>query len=106
MDFDGSYEYSGVRAVTFGESRANAETTLKILENPVRHQLRLTIQNDKRQSMNYQLVNSQGNAIRQGQWEVNKGRNTYRIATQDLESGAYFLKVQGKNEVMTSKLIK
>ena len=106
VDFDGSFEYSGIRTASFENTSENGKISIKVLTNPVRNYLRLNIQNPMSQRIPYQLINIQGHVFRKGEWFLGKGNHNVQIAMVDVEQGTYFLEMQGENQVITKKIIK
>lgn len=83
VDFDGSFEYSGINTVNFGEN------TLAVFPNPASDQIQFT--DDYRGA--YEVYNSLGNVVLTGYM-------TSVIAIDELKAGIYFIRLDQRENLI------
>jgi hypothetical protein len=104
VDFDGSYEYSDVKALTLStEGQQDEEVELKLNPNPVSDQLTLEV-NGKEDAGRYQLQirYSSGRLVHRG---VLTGSQA-RVTVSDWQPGAYVLILKGNGQTHQKRFIK
>jgi hypothetical protein len=104
VDFDGSYEYSDIKAVTISaEGQQNREVELKLYPNPVSNQLTLEV-SGKKEAGRYQLQirNSSGRLVHRGMLTGSQAR----VAVSDWQPGAYVLMLKGNGRTYQKRFIK
>jgi len=100
------YEYYGA-SVEETEEKTTSPLSFKLLQNPVRNNhISVQLQNWKDENINLSLYNLLGQRIKI--FHLNKlpsGENKIRLQIQELQSGIYFLKLEGQATSQSAKLI-
>jgi hypothetical protein len=104
VDFDGSYEYSDIKAVTISaEGQQDKEVQLQLYPNPVSNQLTLKV-NGKKEAGRYQLQirNSSGRLVHRRQLTSSQAQ----VTVSDWQPGAYVLMLKGNGQTYQKRFIK
>ena len=101
IDQDGKFNYSEV--ITF--SRKN-EYKLLVYPNPVKDELRLTINTGDRKQLSLQIFDEGGKQVYQQKLTGNGGNNNYGISVAQWAKGTYYLNVITEDGVETSRFVK
>ncbi len=104
VDFDGSYEYSSIKAVTFSEGTASKD--IQILQNPVNQQLSVRFKSNHEQQYRLALIDATGQTVKTGEWQVTSGVHTQTADLSGLPAGVYCLILRGDQTQRVRKLIK
>ena len=96
VDLDGSYTYSDVRTITL----ESASSDLAVYPNPSTGQV--TIQHALTGSVHGVIYNASGRAVRE--FELSSRKSDLNL--QDLESGIYYMIIQGDRELKALKWVK
>jgi hypothetical protein len=104
VDFDGSYEYSDVKAVTISaEGQQDKGVQLQLYPNPVSNQLTLEV-TGKKEAGRYQLRirHSSGRLVHRRQLTGSQAQ----VAVSDWQPGAYVLMLKGNGQTYQKRFIK
>ncbi|MEM0992715.1 MAG: T9SS type A sorting domain-containing protein [Bacteroidota bacterium] len=104
IDFDGSYEYSGIQA-----AHLKSETAIQIGEafpNPIYERLSLPVWVEHQQAAILILFDANGKTLHTIQQNLEDGAQNISIDWEFLPSGIYFLKVQIGAESTYQRLVK
>jgi hypothetical protein len=104
VDFDGSYEYSDVKALTTNDERG-AEITMA--PNPVQDNLSVAI-GSRLDGGSAQLVihNAYGQQVYQGEIGLTEGKGQKVLSLSHLKPGVYMLRLRSGDETIQKRLIK
>ena len=103
VDFDGSYDYSEVRAVSSELVEAFRLTTYP---NPVRDRLILTLNAVQPEKVTVVIRNALGQQVLSRRISLQKGKNREALNLNSLKSGPYFLSVKTTEQVFHKKFVK
>ncbi len=104
VDFDGSFEYSNIKAVRLD---ASVQDALTILQNPVEQALKLRLQAASNGLYRYTLYRSNGNPVKSGAWQLTKGKHDLRLPMEAQDAGVYYLEVNhNQKRLGTKKILK
>jgi hypothetical protein len=99
VDIDGTFEYSPIRVVMFGD----AEVAISVFPNPVKNILTLTITNGK-ENPEVQLLDVVGNLVEVKRFETGAGVLNFDLG--QLPKGYYFININGNTIQNTIKVLK
>jgi hypothetical protein len=103
VDFDGSYEYSEVRAVSSELAEAFRFITHP---NPVRDRLILTLNAIHPEKATVVIRNALGQQVLSRRISLQKGRNRQALSLKFLKGGPYFLSIKTAEQVHHQKIVK
>jgi hypothetical protein len=103
VDFDGSYEYSEVRAVSSELAEAFRFITHP---NPVRDRLILTLNAVHPEKATVVIRNALGQQVLSRRISLQKGRNRQALSLKFLKGGPYFLSIKTAEQVHHQKIVK
>jgi hypothetical protein len=100
LDFDGKKTQSPTIKVVINPSK----TAFNIYPNPAIHNFNVAFTLDKKQLVNFELVNTAGQVILQNQFQAKAGNNQLAINTNKLPIGPYILKIKQPKSITTAKI--
>jgi hypothetical protein len=103
VDFDGSFEYSEVRAVSSELAEAFRLTTYP---NPVRDRLILTVNAVHPEKATVVIRNALGQQVLSHRISLQKGKNREALSLNSLKSGPYFLSIKTMERGYHQKIVK
>jgi hypothetical protein len=107
VDFDGSYEYSDVKAVAFEGAQQVASASLSLHPNPVADQLSVEFRGSKENTTyQVQIRSSRGEVVYRDEVAVQQGRLSRKLPVSALPPGAYVLTLQGPEQPYHVRFIK
>ena len=107
VDFDGSYEYSDVKAVAFEVAQQAASASLSLHPNPVADQLSVEFRGSKENTTyQVQIRSSRGEVVYRDEVAVQQGRLSRKLPVSALPPGAYVLTLQGPEQPYHRRFIK
>ncbi len=102
-DLDGQSEMLGDLVVIEYSNQGQ----LSIQPNPVRsNEVNLILVSQKTSDLSIQLYDMNGKVLRNGQYDLIKGRNELRLNVDDLTNGVYLLKALVDGKVQTHRILK
>ncbi len=103
VDFDGTYSYSAVRVVTWG----NGDKQLTAYPNPTDGLLTIDVPAGSARVVNWEIINLQGQIMLDGVCSVESdGKGSCNVLVNRLTSGTYILNVQDGYDFHTLKFTK
>ena len=102
VDIDGRSAYSAVAVVHVNSKLMVAS----IFPNPLNNTGALNILAVEKQQINFRIVNSNGQVIKQGIYNVVKGNNRFELDIQEMSPGSYFLLLDGSNTATRVPFVK
>jgi predicted lipoprotein with Yx(FWY)xxD motif len=103
MDRDGKFTYSAIILL----QAAARSTAVSMFPNPASGKINITIQTNRSQKIQWQLLNNKGQLIKQGNWQLTQGSTALpAIDISAIASGIYYLKLNGSSIQQVTKLIK
>jgi len=102
VDIDGKFTYSPVRIIRLGD-----DNSLKLMAypNPVSNELRITLPSAwQGKQVNISLYNTSGQRV--NALNIENSSQTETIQTTSLQRGAYFLKANCGQDVISQQIIK
>ena len=103
VDIDGKFTYSPVRIIRLGDD--NNSLTLTAYPNPVTNELRITLPTAwQGKQVNISLYNTTGQRV--SGLNIENSSQTETITTTSLQRGAYFLKANCGQDVVSRQIIK
>jgi hypothetical protein len=103
VDIDGKFTYSPVRIIRLGDD--NNSLTLTAYPNPVSNELRITLPTAwQGKQVNISLYNASGQRV--NALNIENSSQTETIPTTSLQRGAYFLKANCGQDVVSRQIIK
>ncbi|KAA9340047.1 T9SS type A sorting domain-containing protein [Adhaeribacter soli] len=103
LDFDGSVNYSNVRAISLEKEK---EASATAWPNPFTNHFTVSMQPEKGQQAFYELTDLSGKTVCKGALKENADGKTVAIATEKLPEGLYMLKVKAGAEVQYFRMLK
>ena len=100
IDQDNQVSYSKVVSIEF-----NRESSVTVLNNPVRHHLQLAMAVKKATTAAYFIQDGAGRAVQKGSLRLSKGRTSYTIDTSGLATGVYFFVIGIDGSTFTEKIV-
>ena len=98
-------ESSALVNVIYDSPDATFSKNIKILGNPVKENVRISIINDATADIKVILTAANGQTVYHEIIEVQKGYDEMQIPTLGLANGLYFLTVQSNTKIFTEKVI-
>ena len=89
IDKDGQFTYSPIRQLTIN----NSQFTISIFPNPVHSKLQLQINNDKKTTLQLDIITQDGKVVLSSKLSATEGAMLRSINVAALQSGTYFLRV-------------
>ncbi len=106
VDIDGSYEYSKIKALDFGETDKQSLSLEKAYPNPFQRQIQIVFTLPSPQAVQLRLRSASGRIIINRSIDAEEGKNQHTLrVNQNLKSGAYILNIQSGQNQVTKKLI-
>lgn len=102
VDADSKSTYSRIVALTLDKQKSFA----MLYPNPVRKDINLTITLARKDKLNWQLMDTYGRVIRNGNYELGAGSTALTIDGSKLTSGNYYLKLSGEQLQQTMKIVR
>ena len=103
VDFDGSYAYSDVKAVTLD---GRASSAISIHPNPVSAQLHLTVNTKTSRNMEVVIQNIYGQQVYQGAMTTQAAANEQTLPVSQLSPGQYVIQLRGDERVVQKQFVK
>lgn len=103
MEEDGSFKYSQVASVSFGNY---FDAFVSIYPNPVRDKVSVLINSANNETAVLKIVDNTGRTVLQRTVVLTKGRNNVELNLGSLNPGVYFADITGKTITQKIKLIK
>ena len=101
---DGKYSYS--KTLTVADS-SGAEFSLAVMPNPFHDKVDISFYSDKRQTVQFSIVDIQGRIIMQKQLQCTPGRYSYIMdGLQGLSRGVYFLTARTPGDHYIRKIVR
>jgi len=94
IDINGTIKYSNIIKITLPDTKG----TITISPNPVSTELRSAIVATVSSNVTWQVIDSKGSTVLQGNAVFNKGNNKLSINTSQLSSGSYYLRITGSDK--------
>ncbi|MEI9958055.1 MAG: T9SS type A sorting domain-containing protein [Ferruginibacter sp.] len=94
IDINGTIKYSNIIKITLPDIKG----TITISPNPVSTELRSAIVATTSSNVTWQVIDSKGSTVLQGNAVFNKGNNKLSINTSQLSSGSYYLRITGSDK--------
>lgn len=82
------------------------ETAIELMPNPTQNNVNLVIQSETSSSAAIRLTSYTGSIVSEKRQQINKGKNTIELVTDQLSSGIYFIQIQMNNKIIVKKLVK
>jgi hypothetical protein len=106
VDFDGSYEYSDVKAVTVSRDEASQTSTLAVYPNPVGQTLNVAFTGNGGNRLRVTIRNAQGQVVYRNEWDGENEALRKALQVSGLQPGAYVLMLKGQNRVYRQRFLK
>jgi hypothetical protein len=107
VDFDGSYEYSDVKAIAFEGAQQAATPQLSLHPNPVADQLNVEFSGStENTTYQVQIHSSRGEVVYREAVAVQQGGLSRKLPVSALPPGAYVLMLQGAEQTHHKRFIK
>ena len=91
IDLDGRFSYSSVVVLNI---KGNHMVTL--YPNPVADKATLIIGTTKPEQVQGRIIDNAGRVVKQQQWNITAGSNSFTVDVSSLASGVYFLELKGE----------
>lgn len=82
------------------------ETAIELMPNPTQNNVNLVIQSEISSNAAIRLTSYTGSIVSEKRQQINKGKNTIELVTDQLSSGIYFIQIQMNNKIIVKKLVK
>ena len=82
------------------------ETAIELMPNPTQNNVNLVIQSETSSNAAIRLTSYTGSIVSEKRQQINKGKNTIELVTDQLSSGIYFIQIQMNNKIIVKKLVK
>ncbi|MBL4707317.1 MAG: M4 family metallopeptidase, partial [Flavobacteriales bacterium] len=86
------------------DDNLNEDTGLDVYPNPFKDQLSVSLKEENKEVLTFQIVNVNGKLIKEGLIPINT--QNYHVDMNDLSEGVYVVTIRGSNFVFNKKLIK
>ena len=106
VDFDGSYEYSDVKAVTLRRDEASQTSALAVYPNPAGQTLNVAFTGNGGNRLSVTIRNAQGQIVYRNEWDTENEALRKALPVSGLQSGAYVLMLKGQNRVYRQRFLK
>ena len=103
VDFDGSYEYSEIKAVS---TEGDRNSGLSLYPNPTADRLYLQLDGSQSRNMDVTIYSAQGQVVYQESVTVRQGDSQQSFAVQQLEPGQYIMQIKSADQVRQQRFIK
>ena len=78
---------------------------VNIAPNPVQEYAKISVSADKNKILDFTMFDLTGKILKTDKFNVEADNNSFFLATDDVQSGIYFLRFQYENKVITKKII-
>jgi Lamin Tail Domain/Secretion system C-terminal sorting domain len=99
VDFDGKFDYSEVRMVSFGRNNG-----IQLAPTQVEESMKITLDKALEADATWEITNIEGRIVKSG--TINAETTTQNIETYDLQSGQYFVRLLDNNQPLIAKFVK
>lgn len=82
------------------------ETAIELMPNPTQNNVNLVIQSEISSNATIRLTSYTGSIVSEKRQQINKGKNTIELTTDQLSSGIYFIQIQMNKKIIVKKLVK
>lgn len=82
------------------------ETAIELMPNPTQNNVNLVIQSEISSNAAIRLTSYTGSIVSEKRQQINKGKNTIELTTDQLSSGIYFIQIQMNKKIIVKKLVK
>jgi hypothetical protein len=106
VDFDGSYEYSDVKAVTISRDEASQTSALAVYPNPAGQTLNVAFTGNGGNRLRVTIRNAQGQIVYRNEWDTENKALRKALQVSGLQPGAYVLMLKGQNRVYRQRFLK
>ncbi|RYF91907.1 MAG: T9SS type A sorting domain-containing protein, partial [Chitinophagaceae bacterium] len=104
IDIDGTYRYSN--NIVLRKEAIEQSRIVSLAPNPFRHTLNIEYAAASREKIEANIFNSEGQLMKQLNFNVTEGINLLYINGSELPAGVYLLRLKTNNQVITQKIIK
>jgi hypothetical protein len=104
VDLDGTFEYSQVRTVRFGD---DTETDITVFPVPFNNEISIFIAASEARKGNIEVVNVMGSVCYKSSYTIKAGGDKVSLTElSNLPAGVYMVRIQMNNEWVVRKVIK